>query len=103
AKGGYEKRIECIQKTKPIVEKWLRENGKKEEYVKEAEEYNKKLLQWAPKYKGQNDTPKQFIPVFDLFRLEVEENFAQNIDAKIDIIIDKIMHGFDASALGNKA
>ena len=103
AKGGYEKRIECIQKTKPIVEKWLRENGNKEEYVKEAKEYNEKLLKWAPKYKGQNDTPKQFIPVFDLFRLEVEENFAQNIDSQIDVIINNIMRGFNISTLGNKA
>lgn len=102
-KSGYEKRIECIQKTKPIVEKWLRENGNKEEYVKEAKEYNEKLLKWAPKYKGQNDTPKQFIPVFDLFRLEVEENFAQNIDSQIDVIINNIMRGFNVSTLGNKA
>ena len=96
--------VQCTKQAKKVVEKWYAENANKPKYKDAAEKYNKILDYWAHKYKAANDTPI-FTPVnsFDMLRLKIEDNYAQNIEKQIDNLIEKIMRGFDLSGFGNKA
>lgn len=103
-RGNYEK-VECMVAVQKVIEDWYQKNAHKKKYIEEAERYNKILLEWAPKYKVKNEVPLEFVPMHlpDVFRLNIEQNYAQNIENQIDVLMEKIMQGFDLSNFGNKA
>ncbi len=103
-KRGDNAKVACIEAVQTIIEDWYKENAHKSKYVKEAEKYNKVVLEWAPRYVVENEIPFEFTPSLDIFKLKtVEDNFTQSIDNQINIIIEKIMRDFDFSAFGNQA
>ena len=102
-RGEYA-RVECMREVKRIIDNWYQENASKREYIEDAESYNKIVLEWAPRYVVENDLPGEFNPSLNIFQLQgIEENFAQNIDKQIEILIENIMRDFDLSAFGNQA
>jgi len=104
--SGEKKRELCALEVKKIIDDWYEKNAKNEKYIKDAETYNKKVRELSVilEYQMKNDIPI-FTPVnsFDMLRLNIEENYAQNIDKQIDNLMQKIMNIFDLSNFGNKA
>ena len=102
--GNYAK-VECMLAVQRVVDQWFRDNANNKEYLDDAERYNKIIKEWAPKNMiSDNDIPFEFTPSLDIFKLQnIQENYTQNIDAKIDALIEKIMRDFDLSAFGNQA
>lgn len=101
-------RLKCAEAVQKVVEEWYAKNSDNAALNSEAEEYNNALYAIASQedFRIENITPFEFEPIapLDLFRVKaLEENFAINIDKKIDAMIEKIMRDFDLSAFGNQA
>ncbi len=100
---GNEERLSCSKKVLEFVQNWYDEHNDKKT-IEEATKYNVVLLDIAERNKIVDITPFEFTPSLDIFKIQkIEDNFAQNIDSKIDVIIEKIMRDFDLSAFGNQA
>ena len=120
SKKGNEKGKQCALKTKAVLDKYFREHRRNaDSYRKAVEEYNNKVRAWAEIYRVNafNNFPmRRGVDVLDILQPE-EENYTSNdtdlnerlykvekeIDEiKIDILMHKIMNGFDLSVFGNK-
>ena len=104
--------IKCAQKTLEVVQDWYKKHAKDKKYNnKELREYNRELNRIAnlDEQKAENLLPVNY-EGRPLLTPDMEENYAeiQEIEKQINevelqIMIDKIMGGFDLSAFGNKA
>ena len=107
--------VECAKKTKKVLDKYFKEHKKDAETYKEAVRiYNAQVKYWAEFYRvnALNNSPLR--PEILNFMQPEEENYAQDNtedvidtkainDLKINLLMQKIMRGFDLSVFGNKA
>ncbi|MBO4707577.1 MAG: hypothetical protein J5594_03340 [Elusimicrobiaceae bacterium] len=101
--AGNTKRLRCAQETKKVVEEWYAKHEHESKYVNEKIKYNEEIKKLAKEHPVVQIMPFEFTPSLDLFKPQnIEQNFAQNIDKQIDILIEKIMHDFDLSTFGNQ-
>lgn len=101
--AGNEGRLSCANKVLEFVQKWYDEHADSRT-IEEAKKYSDTLLKLAEENKIADITSFEFAPSLDIFKLQgIEQNFTQNIDRQIDVIIEKIMRDFDLSAFGNHA
>ncbi len=97
-------RARCAEEVLSIVRDWYDRTEHNQEIINDAKAYNDKLYEIASNNIVENIIPFEFVPSLDLFKIQnIEENFAINIDKKIDALIEKIMRDFDFSSIGNQA
>ena len=113
-KDGNEIGIQCAQKTLEVVEDWYKKYENDRKYNNQAlKDYNKELSRIAnlEEQRAENQIPEEYeggvIPASfmspDEQYAEIKEIEREIKNIEIQIMIDKIMRGFDLSLLGNKA
>ena len=112
-KNGNEIGIQCAQKTLEVVEDWYKKYKNDRKYNNQAlKDYNKELNRIAniENQKVENRIPAEYRGEQPVNLFELEENYAENAEIEnqinnlhLNMLMEKIMSGFDLSLLGNKA